>query len=489
MARKKKASRRPAATAAPAAASPFEPDDVAPGVGEYGAETTGRSVVTVLDDSPNAMKSVLAALKKSAGVSKVCRMSDFQTEAFDAQDTQDADAIVFDELNIAIVPGDGGRTAAMTTMASAGDAGIIVEPEYVNYAFGDAGLDSDLLDGGVLDDVTSGTAPMGPMGLSIDYLHGYQQAVNALVQSLTGGRGLQAGGTDLVGLAGEVRDTAAATWGLQATRVLQSRFSGRGIRVAVLDTGIDLRHPDFAGRLLSTRSFIPGESVQDGNGHGTHCIGTSCGAVRPGVGPRYGIAHEAQIFAGKVLSNAGSGNDGGILQGINWALQNRCQVISMSLGRPVAVGERPMSSYEIAGRRALDAGCLIVAAAGNDSARPSVVRPVSSPANASTIVGVAAIDANLRIASFSNRGINPAGGEVNIAGPGVGVLSSWPMPQRLRSISGTSMATPHVAGIAALIAQELPSARGVQLYRELWRRARRLPHSFADVGNGLVEAT
>ena len=116
------------------------------------------------------------------------------------------------------------------------------------------------------------------------------------------------------------------------------------------------------------------------------------------------------------------------------------------------------------------------------------MRPVDSPANAATIAAVAAIDANLRVARFSNAGINPGGGEINLAGPGVNVHSSWPMPLRLRSISGTSMATPHVAGIAALIAEEVPSARGVQLYREMRRRARRLPLPRTDVGNGLVEA-
>nr|WP_236649264.1 S8 family serine peptidase [Rhodopirellula sp. SM50] len=462
----------------------LEPGDGGTFGGEFGAERTGRSIVTVMGDSPAKMKSALTELKNRAGVSNVMRMSDFGVESFELARTEDAEAIVLDELNIAIIDGDADQMQQMAAMEESGDTEVIIEPEYMNYAFDDVGLDDDVLDEGGVDQETSiGEAA----NVSADYLRGYQQGVNALIQSMAGGVAVSAA-PGLVGALAAFSDNAAATWGLHATRVLNSRFSGRGIRVAVLDTGLDLRHPDFAGRTIQTQSFIPGESVQDGNGHGTHCIGTSCGALRPGVGPRYGIAHQAEIFAGKVLSNRGSGSDGGILNGINWAVRNRCQVVSMSLGRRVRVGERPTRNYEVAGRRALQAGTLIVAAAGNDSSRPSLIQPVSSPANASTIVAVAAVDSNLSVATFSNRGINPAGGEINVAGPGVNVLSSWPMPVRRRSISGTSMATPHVAGIAALIAQEIPSARGVQLYRELRRRVRRLPLGSADVGNGLVEA-
>ena len=452
--------------------------------GGLGAQTTGRSIVTFVDASPAAVKSALTSMKTRAGVSHVCRMADFAVAAFDVADTEDADAIVFDELGIAVVGGDVDRMTTMTAMAAAGEANVIVEPEYVNYAFSELALDEDVLEE---DETGSGAGPSELSSISPDFLRGYQQAVNQLVESLTGGGAAFAGVARAEVLAA-FNDTATATWGLHATRVLNSRFTGRGIRIAVLDTGMDLRHPDFAGRTIQTQSFISGQAVQDGHGHGTHCIGTSCGPRRPGAGPRYGVACDAEIFAGKVLSNAGSGSDGGILGGINWAVRNRCQVVSMSLGRLVQQGERPMQSYETAGRRALQAGTLIVAAAGNDSSRPHTVVPVSSPANAASIVAVAAVDANLRVARFSNGGINPGGGEINLAGPGVDVHSSWPMPQRLRSISGTSMATPHVAGIAALVAQEIPAARGVRLYHALRRRARRLSWPRSAVGNGLVEA-
>ena len=259
-------------------------------------------------------------------------------------------------------------------------------------------------------------------------------------------------------------------------------------RVAVLDTGLDLGHPDLSGRNITSQSFVTGQPVQDGHGHGTHCIGTSCGPKRPGTLPRYGIAYEAEIFAGKVLSNQGSGGDAGILAGIQWAVTNRCAVISMSLGAPVQVGQSFSTVFEQAAVRALAAGSLIIAAAGNDSHRPQQIQPVGHPANCPSIMAVAAIDRNLQIAPFSNGGLNPQGGQVDIAGPGVDVRSSWPRPTLYRTISGTSMATPHVAGIAALWAQSNVSFRARGLMSILTQSARRMTLPARDVGAGLVQA-
>jgi subtilisin family serine protease len=276
---------------------------------------------------------------------------------------------------------------------------------------------------------------------------------------------------------------------MQATKVVNCCRSGAKIRVAVLDTGFDLEHPDFAGRTIQSRSFVPGEEAQDGHGHGTHCIGTALGRKCPPAGrPRYGVAHSAEIYAGKVLSNAGSGSDTGILAGIEWAIANKCAVVSMSLGAPTRPGQPFSQVYERVALRAQAMGTLIVAAAGNDSSRPGLTSPVSHPANCPSIMAVAALDPALAVASFSNRGINPDGGQVDIAAPGVNVFSSWPMPTRYRRLQGTSMATPHVAGIAALYADADRSARGAALWRALVGGARRLPLPATDVGAGLVQA-
>ncbi|MGK7886321.1 MAG: S8 family serine peptidase [Crocosphaera sp.] len=294
-------------------------------------------------------------------------------------------------------------------------------------------------------------------------------------------------------------DDASSTWGLKATGVISSRFTGRGIKVAVLDTGMDLNHPDFSGRAITSNSFIPGESVDDLNAHGTHCIGTACGGTDKN-GRRYGVASEATIFAGKVLSNAGSGSTLGIIEGIEWAIDNGCEIISLSLGNRFPLSS---SAYERVGLRALREGSLIVAAAGNhrlqgNSTPPRFPGTVSQPANSLSIMAVAAVDNTLGLASFSVTSRSGFGANVDIAGPGVSVYSSFPTVSSVigrslgnitqyGSIDGTSMATPHVAGIAALYA-EATGEKGHSLWRMLISKADRLPLPNADVGSGLVQA-
>ena len=422
------------------------------------AETTGRFIVTFRE---GAHADALATLKKSAGLTKAKMMSssDFGDKGVDVAQISESGGAVFDHLNIAVVNIDPAAAGAMA-MEAGEDASILaIEPEGFMYAL------SEL------------------PGLSLDYLRGFRDAANALYAQAGQGAADQGG----VDAAMSFADTAALTWGLQATKAAASKFSGKGIKVAVLDTGLELQHPDFAGRVIVARSFIPGvASADDGHGHGTHCIGTSCGPLAPPVGRRYGIAHKALIHVGKVLSDQGSGVDAGILAGIDWAVGNKCQVISMSLGANV---QTTSVAYEAAGQRALNAGSLIVAAAGNNAARSQGnFGFVGRPANSRSFMAVAAVDNNLKIANFSARDTVQAGGTaVDIAGPGVAVYSSWLLPQRYNTISGTSMATPHVAGIAALWA-EATGARGAALWQRLITSATALGAPVVDVGRGLVQA-
>jgi subtilisin family serine protease len=312
------------------------------------------------------------------------------------------------------------------------------------------------------------------IGLSEEYLRGFRDAAQFLHSRVAG-----------PAAAARFGDTDKLTWGLQATGVADSPETGSGIAIAVLDTGLDLGHPDFAGRDIEARSFVEGQSAQDVQGHGTHVTGTACGALSPGTGRRYGVAHEARVLVGKVLGDDGSGTDADILAGISWAIASGARVISMSLGADV---REVSTAYETVGRRALAAGALVVAAAGNN-ARRGAGDPgfVGVPANSPSIMAVGAVDGTLAIADFSAASTGVEGGQVDIAGPGVDVYSSWPLPGGTNTISGTSMATPHVAGIAALWSQRT-GATGQHLWAQLVQAAQRLPLPASDVGSGLVRA-
>ncbi len=419
--------------------------------GQAGSQWTGRYVVLLREEVTDTAK----ALHRSAGL-QVMRSSDFEGSIRKVR-LADGEAMTFGETNTALVDSDPDRLKALRDS----EAVQLVEPEHVIQAVN--------------------AEPLIPA----DYVRGYRDAVNELAGKLV----TDSQAHTLRALLPAAPGEALATWGLQVTRALNARVTGADIRVAVLDTGIDLQHPDFQGRVLRSQSFITGEHVQDGNGHGTHCIGTVSGPLNPTRPPRYGVAPDVEIYAGKVLSNAGFGGDGSILAGIDWALRNKCVIISMSLGARVAPGTPHSALFEEVARRILDKGTIIVAAAGNDSMRPGQIAPVGHPANCPSILAVAAIDSQLAMASFSNGGLNGNGGEINIAGPGVAVISTWPRPTLYRSISGTSMATPHVAGIAALFAEANPTARGRALQTLLLSRARALPGlPPRDVGAGLVQA-
>ena len=429
----------------------IEPSFGVPG-GMQTDEQTGRYVVTFRDE---AVTEGMTTLRKQCGISKLPNAADFEESAVAAEQLDTAGGAVFPTLGVAVVSMEDEALTKLMSVQTDESAILDVEPERMFYALGDA------------------TLPLAD-------LHGFRDAADLLYQKAAGGMPEETGEEFPTAA---FADDAQATWGLKATRTVHSKFSGRGIRVAVLDTGMDLKHPDFRGRSILSRSFITGQDVQDGHGHGTHCIGTACGH-KDANGRRYGVAYESTIYAGKVLSNSGSGATSGIIAGMEWAISQGCQVISMSLGNLVTT---PSTAYVTVGRRALQNGCLVVAAAGNHGQRPAPANSLGQPANSSTVMAVAALDESLRRASFSAISGSSLGANVDIAGPGVRVYSSVQMPGRYGTFSGTSMATPHVAGLAALWAQaEL--ARGWQLWAILMSYARRLPLSSIDAGAGLSQA-
>jgi subtilisin family serine protease len=235
------------------------------------------------------------------------------------------------------------------------------------------------------------------------------------------------------------------------------------------------------------KSFISGvATAEDGHGHGTHCAGTACGPATTQTPPRYGVAPSADLFIGKVLNDQGFGVDGDILAGIDWALEQGCNVISMSLAAAVAPGATYSAAYEQAAVAAREQGCLIVSAAGNDSRRPGLIAPVGHPANCPTILAIAAIDDQMQVAPFSNGHVG-SGKTPWLAGPGVQVYSSWISPRLYNTIGGTSMATPHAAGIVALFA-ESTGLRGTALENAVLSGCLKLGLPASDIGGGLPQA-
>ncbi|PRW61947.1 S8 family serine peptidase [Actinopolyspora mortivallis] len=427
--------------------APFPGEGAAGDSDENGESPTGRYVVVFSDEVFGREADEAETLRSLSGAIDIASTTDFEHGALDVEQTSGAEATMFTDLGIGVISADPERARGLR-QAAEGDSRILsVEPERIMYAL-------------ERSPTATGTSERVPDGA--------WSTVSAAPA--------------------EFEDTDEATWGLRATEVTRSLLTGAGISVAVLDTGLDRTHPDFRGRELHARSFVPGEQVQDGNGHGTHCTGTACGPQHPPDPPgsrRYGVAGESEILIGKVLGDEGSGSDTGILAGINWAVRNDCRIISMSLGANI----RSVSwRYEMVGRRALARGSLIIAAAGNNANRdegdPGFV---GVPANSPSIMAVAAVDPRIAIADFSARSNPVMGGQVDIAAPGVDVYSTWPLERRYHTISGTSMATPHVSGIAALWAQRT-GASGEALWAQLMRTAQRLEIPSVDVGAGLVKA-
>mgnify|MGYP001077490778 CR=1 FL=1 len=212
--------------------------------------------------------------------------------------------------------------------------------------------------------------------------------------------------------------------------------TGGGIKVAVVDTGIDVAHPDLSQNLKGGYNAInPAKSYTDDNGHGTHVAGTIA-AVADQIGV-VGVAPDAHLYAVKVLSRSGSGWTSDIIEGIQWSVDNNMDVINMSLGSSVY-----SAAFDTACQQAIDAGLTIVAAAGNEG--PGM-ETVGYPAKYARVIGVSATDNSDMIASFSSRGEG-----VDIAAPGVSVYSTY-KGQAYATLSGTSMASPHVAGVVALV--------------------------------------
>ncbi|MFD6529466.1 S8 family serine peptidase [Streptomyces sp. NPDC060184] len=302
-----------------------------------------------------------------------------------------------------------------------------------------------------------------------------------------------AGGVAKVWLDGKAEslmaDTAAQ---IGAPDVWAGGNTGEGVDVAVLDSGYDVEHPDLQN-IASSESFVPGEDIDDHHGHGTHVASTIAGSGAASGGKEKGVAPGARLHVGKVLDTSGSGQDSWILAGMEWAAREvKAKVISMSLGSDAPSDGTDLLSLAV-GELSAETGALFTIAAGNTG---PAAHTIGSPGTADAALTVGAVDSADAIADFSSRGPRFAddGIKPEITAPGVDVLAarsrhSWDGEGYYMTKSGTSMATPHVAGVAALLAAEHPDWTGTQLKDALVSTSRATPAiGVDDGGNGRVDA-
>ncbi len=262
---------------------------------------------------------------------------------------------------------------------------------------------------------------------------------------------------------------ALVTLGLHAGYL---NATGAGVRVAIIDTGIDDTHPDFAtARIVARRNFVnpatPGD-VTDLHGHGTMSAGLVGASADSAGGWRYALAPDAELVIAKAMNDDGKGDDTQIIEAICWAADQGAKVINLSVGGERAAGSSASLLYETVAARLLQRNVLLVAAAGDGSARPGRVAPVEDPAACASIMAVGAVDEFRRHAAFTPGNVDGVA-DVDLCAPGVKVhapVGGTRWSGRFASVTGTSVSAPLVAGIAALELER----DGTLSAQALWQR-------------------
>jgi len=280
--------------------------------------------------------------------------------------------------------------------------------------------------------------------------------------------------------------------GLVGAHYVQERgLSGKGIKIAIIDTGIDRAHPDFADRIVAVRDFTL-EGFKDGNGHGSHVAGIAAGSGSYSGRKYKGIAPGALIMAGKVLKADGSGRMSDVMVAIEWAVELGADIINLSLtsANPSDGNDALCEMCDLA----VDAGVVVCVAAGNDGPDRRVI---GSPAAARRVITVGAVTPTGFVAEFSSRGptvddrLKP-----EIIAPGVDIISvrardtraGKPLDKYYTSATGTSMAASHVSGVAALLLEANRKASPQLIKEALMNTAKDLGVDDYSQGSGMLTA-
>ncbi|MEV0681442.1 S8 family serine peptidase [Actinosynnema sp. NPDC050436] len=269
-------------------------------------------------------------------------------------------------------------------------------------------------------------------------------------------------------------------------------LDGRGVKVAVVDTGVDARHPDLAGRVAAAEDFSGDGDATDHNGHGTHVASTIAGDGKASGGRYRGVAPAATLLSAKVFGQSGEGDTSQVMAGVEWAVAQGADVVNLSLGAGPTDGMDPLSG--LIDRLSAKTGTLFVVAAGN--AGPAD-RSVTTPGAASSALTVGAVDREDHLAWFSSRGprLRDALAKPEIVAPGVDIVAAraagtslgTPVDENYTTSSGTSMATPHVAGAAALLAQQHPDWTGQAIKDVLASTAKDVGAKWYEQGAGRLD--
>lgn len=242
--------------------------------------------------------------------------------------------------------------------------------------------------------------------------------------------------------------TAETSWALAALGGDLTTSEGQGITVALLDTGVDVKHADIGSQILDAESFVSGCMPDvDDSGHGTHCAGLIVGARQSQYGARYGVAPASRLIVARIFGKEEEAAEMDLARAIMWAVARGARIVSISAGRDGVAG--PDAADTQIGAYLRSRGVLAVAAAGNESDRTNnIIQETNAPANADGIIAVGAITLNGRLWNKSNGRAGAAAARVDFVAPGVAVPSARP-GGGTQLASGTSVATPIVAGVAA----------------------------------------